>query len=170
MTINLKAIPLLVTVLCSVSGAALAQNCRAGVHQLAQQYNIAPESKGAGAEPPATAESRGLTETQRLPQSRGAFSTPSPGAPGTTSPPISSGSSQPPPSVGGMSQPPAIAPGTGALSPNPSPNLSAADRGRMEALLTAARDADRRGDSAHCIELLREAEAIPSVPGAGKPQ
>ncbi|HZT52208.1 MAG TPA: hypothetical protein VFA22_09765 [Stellaceae bacterium] len=36
----------------------------------------------------------------------------------------------------------------------------------MEALLTAAQDAEQRGDTAHCLELLHEAERIPAEPDA----
>jgi hypothetical protein len=94
-------------------------------------------------------ESRGLTENQPVGGSHGAFTPPPPAAPSASAPII--GSNPPPP-------PPVAAAPNVAKS-----DLNAADRGRMEALLKAARDADRKGDAALCLDRLREAEAV--VPG-----
>jgi len=177
---------------CLSGGAALAQTaCSTAVDQLARQHNLAldaPQIGAAGqsatqAAPPATMESRGLTSTQPPPGSTGAFTPPPSGSSSAISPPLGSGSSLPPP--GGQRLPPpggqrlqppggqqiappqTLAPGAGGAAHS---NLTAADRGRMEALLKAARDSDRRGDSQHCQELVREAQATPGAASTGAPR
>jgi hypothetical protein len=156
---------LAVTVLCAVSLAvagadlARAQSCGDRISRLAQQYDLAADgartgTTGAPAAPAAANESRSLTETQGRAQSSGIVTPPDTGAPVATVPP--SGSSLPP-----------------EAAPPPAKNgstLAAGDRARLEALLDAARAADRRGDNGQCLERLREAEALPGVPGARQPR
>jgi hypothetical protein len=40
----------------------------------------------------------------------------------------------------------------------------------MTGLMDAAREASRRGDMAQCLDRLREAEAVPGVSGARRPE
>jgi hypothetical protein len=143
-------------------GSALAQGCADQIAQLAQQYGLsadAPQSRDrdvppSALSPPATLESRGVTETERTAQSSGVVTPPDTGAPVATVPP--SGSSAPP------SAP--RAPDAAAGS------LGAGERQRMEDLLAAARAAERKGDDAQCREQVGAAAAVPGVPGARRPQ
>ena len=168
MALGSKLLPFLAAVSCLSSGAALAQTaCGSAIDQLTRQHNLtmeapqstAPSQSATEAAPPATLESRGLTATQPPPDSTGAFTPPpAPGSTAAAPPAVGSGSTLAPPQT--------LTPGAGAAQSD----LNAADRGRMEALLKAARDAERRGDNAHCLELLREAQATPGVSGAGAPK
>jgi len=177
-----KLLPFIAAISCVSSGAALAQTaCSGAIDQLTRQHNLtmeAPQNSAAGqaanqAAPPATMESRGLTATQPPPGSTGAFTPPPPAGSGSSLPPPGAQHLPPPgaqqmpaPGAQQLAPPQTIAPRSGAVHSD----LGAADRGRMEALLKAARDADRRGDSQHCLELLRQAQATPGVSGTGRPQ
>jgi hypothetical protein len=166
-----RAVPFLALALCGGFAApALAQSCGQAIDRLAQQYSLNTEethtgSTGAPATPsapPATAESQGLTSTDRLARSGGVVSPPDVGTPMAIQPPKTNPDNMP-------TAPPVAPSPPGAAGPTDSGGLSAADRTRMESLLTAARQAERQGKQAQCLDRLREAEAVPGVTGSTRP-
>jgi hypothetical protein len=138
--------------------AALAGSCSSEIKLLEQQYNLTAslpqgEPRSGAAEPPATAESRGVSPSDKLGSSGGVLAPPEGGRTTVIEPPrMGPGSTPAPPSV-----PPHAAQGPSAGTTE----LGAAKRVQMQAHLDAAREADARGDEKQCFERLGAARAIP---------
>ena len=144
-------------ILCCVgTGQALAQTCDAQIARLEARYGLRDAPLPASpAGPSATVETQHLTDAERHAQSGGVLTPPDIGAPVATAP--MSGSSLPPAAV--------------AAPPDRyADTLGPAERQRMTGLMDAARAASRRGDMAQCLDRLREAEAVPGVSGARRPE
>jgi hypothetical protein len=125
---------------------AQAASCGEDIQKLAAQYRLSlapagnaspPGSEHAGAEAPATTESRGLVS--------GADSL------------ASSGGTLPPDRTEGASNP--------AQGGAPAKTLGAADRAKVEGLLSEARAAEREGHGDLCRQHLQDAETL--IRGAG---
>jgi hypothetical protein len=162
---RIAAFPLVALGLLWAAGPALAQSCGTEVSRLAQQYSLSTDETHTGSmgapttpeAPPATTESRGVTTTDRLARSGGVLTPPDTGAPMAIQPPSSNPDRMPT-----APQPQQSPPNAGSTD---TAGLTAAQRTQMESLLTAARAAERQGKQEQCLDRLREAEAIPGVPG-----
>ncbi len=144
--------------LCAAAGPAAAQSCGNEIDRLTHQYDLSADAPRAGTtEAPAApstppAASPGPTATEGRAQSGGVLSPPDTATPTAIRPPRSSGDRDTSPDA-------TAARGDGG-------QLPAAERARMTALLQAAQAAARDGNEQQCLEHLREAQAVPGIPGA----
>jgi hypothetical protein len=151
---GLSAVALLVA-----AGAAAAQSCGSEIGALARQYNLSVDtpregSSEAPAAPPASS-GNGATVAERAARAAGVIAPSDAGGTAAVQPPAGT-----PDSTRGAPEaapPDGAAVGTGGLA--------AGDRTRMESLLQSALAAERQGKIAECLDLLRRAAAVPSLPG-----
>lgn len=146
--------------LCAAAGPAAAQSCGGEIERLTRQYDLSPDAPRTGTtEAPAApttppAASPGPTATESRAQSGGVLSPPDTATPTAIRPPRSSGDRA------------ASPPDATAATRGDGGQLPAAERARMTALLQAAQAAAREGNEQQCLEHLREAQAVPGIPGA----
>jgi hypothetical protein len=146
-----------------LASAAFAETCQERVERFARQYDLATTAPQARLKegdpvtppaPPVTAESRGLTATDKLKESGGVIQPPDTGAARVL---------PPPPTGDRMATAPDVrpqTPGGAGQGAGSSQALEAADRMKLEALLMAGREAAERGQDGECMERLAEARAI----------
>lgn len=143
--------------------SAAAETCQEQIERFARQYDLAttaPQAQRNEGEPvtrpapPMTAESRGLSASDKLKESGGVIQPPDTGTTRVM---------PPPPTGDRMATAPDVKPqtstgeGQGAGS---SQTLVAADRMKLEALVMAGREAAERGQDQECMARLGEARAI----------
>jgi len=146
--------------LATSASTAAAQSCSNEIDRLTRQYDLSSdmprsgtsEGPAAPASPP-TAGS-GATATESRAQSSGVLSSPDTAGPTAIRPPRSGGDRQ------------ASVPDATVAENGEGGQLPAAERARMTALLQAAQAAAREGKEGQCLEHLREAQAVPGIPGA----
>lgn len=143
--------------------AASAETCQEQIERFARQYDLAIDAPQARLKegdpvtppaPPMTAESRGLSASDKLKDSGGVIQPPDTGAARVI---------PPPPTGDRMATAPDVKPqtrsGQGQGAGN-SQTLAAADRMKLEALVMAGREAGKRGQDLECMARLGEARAI----------
>ena len=144
-----------------MASAAAAESCEDQLERFARQYDLsttAPQARLREGDPvtppspPMTAESRGLSTTDRLKDSGGVIEPPDTGAARV----------MPPPQTGDrMATAPDVKPQAGSGQAAGSSNgLGAADRSKLESLLMAGREAAERGQEDTCMQRLDEARKI----------
>src|SRR5712692_446121 len=133
------------------AGTAAAQSCGGESDRLARQYDLSADAPTRS--PPGTPPSGGATATESRAQSSGVLSPPDVAAPTAIRPPSSAGDRPPSP------------PDAATTAIGEGGQLPAAERQRMAQLLQQAEAAAREGNEPQCLERLREAQAIPGVPG-----
>jgi hypothetical protein len=148
-----------------LASTAAAETCKEELERFARQYDLsttAPQARlreGDPVTPPAppmTAESRGLTTTDRLKDSGGVIEPPDAGAARVM---------PPPPTGDRMATAPDVRPQSGGgqaagSSGDSLGELDAADRSKLEALLMGGRDAAERGQEQDCMQRLDEARRL----------
>lgn len=149
---------LLALLACGIAAPAVAASCSAEIALFERQYNLAgalprADSPAGAAEAPATTGSRGVSSTDKLAPSGGVLAPPEGGRTAVIEPPKTGPSSTP--------TPPAVPPHAAEGPSKGSAELSAAKRTQMQTHLSAAREADARGDEKACFERLGAARAIP---------
>ena len=135
-----------------------AQSCGGEIDRLTRQYDLSAEAARAGTTEapaaPSTPPSGGATATESRAQSSGVLSPPDVAAPTAIRPPSSADDRPPSP------------PDAATTASGEGGQLPAAERERMAQLLQQAEAAAREGNEQQCLERLREAQAVPGIPGA----
>ena len=156
----MKTLLLGATAAMALSGAAAAATCEETVAVFARDNGLnitMPERRGEQAAgpttTPATAESRGLTATDKLAETGGVIKPPETGSAMVMTPPATSDR---------MQTAPGIQPNTPAgSSPSAKPaEMDAAKRAQAEAMLFAARNAAQEGKQEQCFERLQQAQRL----------
>jgi len=145
------------------AAAASAETCQEQIERFARQYDLAttaPQARLREGDPvapptaPMTAESRGLSASDKLKDSGGVIQPPDTGAARVL---------PPPPTGDRMATAPDVKPQTpagGGQGAGSSQTLAAADRMKLESLVMAGREAAERGQDQQCLARLGEARAI----------
>jgi hypothetical protein len=142
------------------SGSALAATCTEAVERFAREHEVA-RAGGDGdrssmpATPPVTMETRGMAASDKLAETGGVLQPPDVGR----TPVL-----EPPPTANTMPTAPRIEPGPAPEVPPSKVELDAATRVQVDSLLTAARQADKAGDSHRCYDRLGEAQKLAGSP------
>jgi len=142
------------------SGSALAATCSEAVDRFAREHEVA-KAGGPGdrssmpATPPVTMEARGMTATDKLADTGGVIQPPDVGRTPVLEPPKTANT---------MPTAPKIEPGPAPATPPSRVELDAATRAQLDSLLTAARQADKAGDSQRCYDRLSEAQKLAGSP------
>jgi hypothetical protein len=150
------------------SGAA-AESCQDQLERFARQYDLsttAPQARLRAGDPvtppapPMTAESRGLSTTDRLKESGGVIQPPDAGTARVLQPPQTGDRMATAPDVKPHSGSGQSAGSSGEEAKPDAAKLGAADRSKLESLLMAGREASERGQEQACMERLEEARGI----------
>lgn len=140
----------------AIAPRAVAQTCSEGIAALARQYALSTELPQAEppsgtAERPATEESRGVPP-ESLSRSGGVIAPPEEGRGRVITPPRAGEEAMP--------TAPPVPPQTSQAPSTSGAEISAAKRAQMQGLLNGAREAERQGNEAECLDRLNKARAV----------